>query len=117
MFYRALFCVGMFVVVMRLCKQSFSEEHLPRATRKVVLLRALLCLLSLAAQNYSYQHIPLTHSLVAFNIFPMLSVLIAFFLNREPLLFSELAGMAACFLGIYVFAAGKQSSGDAQNDS
>lgn len=41
----------------------------------------------------------------------MFSVVIAYFINGEPIIFMEIGGMAISFVGIYIFADGKQSSG------
>lgn len=40
----------------------------------------------------------------------MISVVIAYFMNGEPILFMEIAGMVVCFIGIYIFADGKKNS-------
>lgn len=105
---RAVICVGIFSLIMWKNGKSFSEEHLPKEKRWTVFNRAFLSLIALATQNFAYQNIPLSHAIVAFSIFPMISVLIAYFMDNEPILKLEIGGILLGFTGIFIFANGKE---------
>lgn len=81
---------------------------MPKDKKKSVLGRSFLCLLALATQNFAYKHIPLSHATVAFHIYPFISVVIAYFMNNEPILKMEIGGLLLAFTGIYIFATGKE---------
>jgi drug/metabolite transporter (DMT)-like permease len=56
---------------------------------------------------FSFYYLPLSHIIVIFHLYPIVSSFFAYFLNGEPISKFEIAAFLICLCGVFLFALSK----------